>query len=489
MIIDRRVPIPAYYQLKQLLKEQLEGGHLAPGDQIPTEAELCERYQLSRSPVRQALLELTAEGLLVRIPGRGTFVSQPPAGTPAVGRPLRVLVTDERWRAPLEHAAQLWNAAHVSSPLRLEVELTALRDIRSTLIAAVGRGDAPDISFLDSVWVAEFASRHYLRPLAEAGAAGNMAYFPALLAANCYDDKLYGMPITADVSLLWYRRDWFAAEGLAPPATWEDLVQVGRHFRRADVRAHYGLGPHPIAMLGGRAGGETTTYHALPFLWSAGGDLIADGVVALDSPQSRAALEFLASLVRDEQLVAPEVVDYQWDQAAAVFARGEVALAVGGAYESFFIRARAGWDEAAFLEHVGFVPIPAGPGGRPAAIAGGNSFVLYRQSQAFDLAQSLLALANTDAVLRPFNAQTTHFSPLVASVASLAEAGGFLEQAAPLLSIARARPALPDYARVSEQFQLLIEDCLSGRRSVGQAVPRTAELIAAVTGLPLAAGR
>ena len=57
---------------------------------------------------------------------------------------------------------------------------------------------------------------------------------------------------------------------------------------------------------------------------------------------------------------------------------------------------------------------------------------------------------------------------------------------APLLEIARPRPAIPDFARVSEQFQALVEDCLSRRRTVAEAVPRTAELIAVITRLQLA---
>jgi ABC-type glycerol-3-phosphate transport system substrate-binding protein len=490
MPIDRRVPIPAYYQLKQLLKEQIQQGQLKPGDQVPTEAELCERYQLSRTPVRQALLELTAEGLLVRTPGRGTFVSLPaPAVQPHTA--LRVIISDDRWRGLLEQAAALWNKLNPDAPLTLEITPLGLRDIRAALSAAVGRGEAPDISFLDSVWVAEFASRHYLHALADMaadqGGFDAAAYFPSLLAANCYDGALYGMPITADVSLLWYRRDWFAAEGLAPPATWDDLLHVGRHFRHPDVRARYGIGPHPIALVGGRAGRETTTYHTLPFVWAAGGDLIVNGVVTLDSRATRGALAFLTALAQDEQLVSPEVVSYSWDQAATVFAQGQVALAVGGAYESFLIRERAGWDEAEFLEHVGFVAIPAGPGGKPATIAGGNSFVIYRQSQAFEQARALLELINTDAVLRPFGARTTHYSPLASAVQSLVDSGdGFLAQAAPLLRIARARPALSEYSRVSAEFQQLVEDCMTGRRGVDQAVPRTAELIAAITGLPLA---
>jgi multiple sugar transport system substrate-binding protein len=135
---------------------------------------------------------------------------------------------------------------------------------------------------------------------------------------------------------------------------------------------------------------------------------------------------------------------------------------------------------------VGFVPIPAGPSGTQAVLVGGMSYVIYRQSEHANQALALLNLAGSEEVLAPFSRRTGHFPPQVSVARKLAEAGnGFLAQAAPLLEIARPRPRIPEFARVSRQFQALVEDCLTGRRKVAEAVPRTAELIAAITGLPL----
>ncbi|MGH2541757.1 MAG: hypothetical protein ACRDIB_03110, partial [Ardenticatenaceae bacterium] len=155
-------------------------------------------------------------------------------------------------------------------------------------------------------------------------------------------------------------------------------------------------------------------------------------------------------------------------------------------YESFFIRALAGWDEATFLERVGFVPIPAGPGGELTTLAGGMSFVIYRQSRAPAEALAILDIAGVGEVLGDFCLRTGQHPPRIPVAQALANGGtGFLARAAPLLAMARARPAIPEFSRVSEQFQTLVEDCLSGRRTVAEAVPRTAELMAAITGLPL----
>jgi GntR family transcriptional regulator len=75
--IDRQSPIPFYIQLKENIREKIEKGEWRPGDQIPGEAELGEMFDISRTVIRQALQELTYEGLINREKGRGTFVAKP----------------------------------------------------------------------------------------------------------------------------------------------------------------------------------------------------------------------------------------------------------------------------------------------------------------------------------------------------------------------------------------------------------------------------
>jgi GntR family transcriptional regulator len=74
--IDRASPLPLYSQLKRALAAQIAAGTLAPGDRLPSEPELCTRFALSRTTVRQALAELELEGTLRREKGRGTFVAE-----------------------------------------------------------------------------------------------------------------------------------------------------------------------------------------------------------------------------------------------------------------------------------------------------------------------------------------------------------------------------------------------------------------------------
>ncbi|MCS7220419.1 MAG: GntR family transcriptional regulator [Anaerolineae bacterium] len=77
MSISKNHPVPIYYQLEQEIRHRIEMGEWKPGDLLPSERELAERYQISRMTVRQALANLVNDGLLYRERGRGTFVARP----------------------------------------------------------------------------------------------------------------------------------------------------------------------------------------------------------------------------------------------------------------------------------------------------------------------------------------------------------------------------------------------------------------------------
>jgi GntR family transcriptional regulator len=77
--VDPTSGVPAYRQMADRLRERIASGELAPGDRVPSEAELMETYSAARATVRQAIGVLRAEGLVVAEQGRGAFVrSRPP---------------------------------------------------------------------------------------------------------------------------------------------------------------------------------------------------------------------------------------------------------------------------------------------------------------------------------------------------------------------------------------------------------------------------
>ena len=69
--IDRDSPIPLYFQLAQALEHEIVAGTWQTGERLPSEQEMCDRFGISRTTVRQALARLEQQGLVSRHKGRG----------------------------------------------------------------------------------------------------------------------------------------------------------------------------------------------------------------------------------------------------------------------------------------------------------------------------------------------------------------------------------------------------------------------------------
>ncbi len=72
--IDKSSRVPLYSQLMDILIEKITNS-LSENDQLSSEREICDTYDLSRSTVRQAMVELQKEGYIYKVHGKGTFVA------------------------------------------------------------------------------------------------------------------------------------------------------------------------------------------------------------------------------------------------------------------------------------------------------------------------------------------------------------------------------------------------------------------------------
>ncbi len=102
-----RGPIPLHHQVFRDLTSALDANEWQPGDRMPTERELAERYGCSLITVRHALGELVREGRIERTRGRGTFVLQPRIDRDIAGA---MSFTEEMQRRGLDPATRVVTA-------------------------------------------------------------------------------------------------------------------------------------------------------------------------------------------------------------------------------------------------------------------------------------------------------------------------------------------------------------------------------------------
>jgi ABC-type glycerol-3-phosphate transport system substrate-binding protein/DNA-binding transcriptional regulator YhcF (GntR family) len=471
--IDPERPIPIYLQLKALLTDEIVMGRYGRGDRLPTEHELCEQYGISRTPVTRALAELAHEGVLRRHRGVGTFVNpQWLRRTAAETSELQVIVQEGPWGDLVREVA----------PEHPQVSVVTIPrpDLHEVLEHAVAEGRAPDLAIFDSVWVPEFAAAGFLCPLEDLDdkwvrLEHETDFLEPMVEANRFDGRTYGAAIYATVSGLWYRHAELEGLGLAPPATWTDLRSAARVVAASDgIR-------HPIVMTGGLKGGETTAFELIGCLASNGAHVFGADGVTVNSRETVQTLRFLRGLVEDE-LMPPEVVDYEWNEPIRLLADRRAAMSLGGSYEAPTLAAALGVQLDALSEHVGFIPFPAGPKGVPASVAGGMSCCVFRQTRNPRMAMRLLeSVVDPHALARPARAMG-RIPARRSAIALTAPRIPFVAQAAKMFNTAVNQPATPSYPRVSIQLQGMLEAVLTGRLGATAAARQAGELITAITG-------
>ncbi len=95
-LIDHAIKSPRYIQVYSTVRDWIYQGSYKPGSRLPTEEELCRLFDVSRITTRKAVDMLVDEQLVLRQPGRGTFVVQDLADAPVIGEMDQLLRKVER---------------------------------------------------------------------------------------------------------------------------------------------------------------------------------------------------------------------------------------------------------------------------------------------------------------------------------------------------------------------------------------------------------
>ncbi len=203
--------------------------------------------------------------------------------------------------------------------------------------------------------------------------------------------ELYGMPMIADINLLYWRADLFEAVGLdpnVPPATYDEFREFAMRLTTDTAGKHPGedgFDANNIDVFGsGYKGtaGLACTWEWYNYLYAFGGDLMdADYNPTLDSAEAVASLTWVVDNFRQHGIYPPDIPTYDYTEYHTLFIQGRMAMAVNWPYMWGLVQ-----DPAQSLVvdkvRVGLKPQQATHGGN----IGGWSWNVFKMSRNQDVA-------------------------------------------------------------------------------------------------------
>ena len=316
-----------------------------------------------------------------------------------------------------------------------------------------------DLRELDPSWITEELSPDLLPPFT----AG-------------VDEPVHAVVAEANVAGLWFHRELLEEVGHDAPETWRDLVAT------AEAIADHNPDISPLVMPGGTRAGETTTYCLLALLATNAVTVFNGDGISLDSDATVEALRYVRRLVESD-LLPSEVVGFEWDRPIRRLARGRAAMSFGGSYESGALANASGLAIEELDQTYGFVPMPAGPRGRIASVAGGMAYAIFRQTRRPQLALSLLKEAVSAQSLADLSRASAKIPPRRSAIELVKEDNPFVARTAEILEWAYMRPDTEMYHHVSLQLQIMLEHVITAQLTPAAAASKAAEHIGAITAM------
>jgi multiple sugar transport system substrate-binding protein len=328
-----------------------------------------------------------------------------------------------------------------------------------------GATPAFDVLLLDLIWVPEFAQAGWLLDLSPWVTRGELApHFPAAAAASVWNGRVWALPWNMNVGVLYYRADLLAKYHLAPPRTWEELVEQAQRIRAGE------RDPRLDGVLWQGKQYEGLVVNVLEHFWSSGTALLDEHDRVLPEPaRAAAALGFMRGLL--ESGVSPA-----WVTAGDE----ELTRRPFGAGRAVFLRS---WPYAMDLfeaadspvrGRVGIAPLPGHVGGATGVGAtGGFHLAVNRRTRHAEAAVALVRFLAGAEGQRAITAAGVALYPtrvdLYRDPAAVA-AHPYMPRFHALALVARPRPVTPYYLMLSTTVQPEFSAALVGVKTPAQAV-------------------
>ena len=276
---------------------------------------------------------------------------------------------------------EAFNKAHED---QIKLDIIPNAEIIPKYGTAVAGGTAPDAISLDLIYTPAFSAAGQLEDITDW--AKSLPYFaqlsPAHVKTGTYKGRIYGLPFSADSSVLVWNKKLFKQAGLDPekgPATWAEIQADAEKINAlgGDIKGFY---------FSGNCGG-CNIFTFTPLIWASGGDILSeDGSKAtLDSPQMRGAIDLYRSMIKKGQVPEGAQTDTGSNFFAA-FATGKIGISPSGAFAIGALNTQ--YPDIDY--GVTFLP---GKDGNWSSFAGGDNFVVTKGTKKVAVVKAFLDFA------------------------------------------------------------------------------------------------
>jgi multiple sugar transport system substrate-binding protein len=290
--------------------------------------------------------------------------------SPDIAEPAEpVTITFATWSAEEEGLQKLVEQFQQLHPnITIDLQGAPSEEMQDKLLTQVAGGTAPDVAYMDTSWVIDFASRNALVNLDEYISKSNAVdpddYVDAFRDSSSYEGSMYGLPVDGETTGLFYRTDLFEAAGIAgPPKTWEEFEEAARKLTDAEKK-QYGF-----ALFATEA-----AYYWYPWLWQAGGRLLSEdgSQIAFNDEAGKRAAEFYVGL---KEYAPEDFLNSNSYDGRVAFANGTVGMYVAGAWFAGTLR-----NEFPDIDGLwAAAPLPQDQ--QCATTIAGDAVVIFEQSQ------------------------------------------------------------------------------------------------------------
>lgn len=271
------------------------------------------------------------------------------------GQPLEV------WTRSTADAAKTYEKvfADFTAKTGIKVNYQAVQEFDTQLAARASEKDLPDVMINDAASLGNYVSQGFLLPIDQSSIAGQADISQTTWDQNKgLDNTIYGVPYSRQANVLMVRKDWREKLGIAQPKTWDELTALATAFATQDPDGDgqadtYGM------VVPGTAKSAYIARWGVPYIWQAGGDVIAsdgDGKYksVINSSETAQAMKFIRTQFCTPGNVVPGSLNLTTGD-SPFFSEGTAGIYLTGPYNI------PNFDKAVGKDNVEVVPMPAGP--------------------------------------------------------------------------------------------------------------------------------